>query len=51
LKGEESVRVRIDVDTTAVEPGLYVGELLLGSGQSSQKTAAHVYVSKAWSAG
>ena len=51
LKGEASVLVRIDVDTTAVEPGLYVGALLLGSGQSPQKTAAHVYVSKAWSAG
>ena len=51
LKGEESVPVRIDVDTTAVEPGLYVGTLLSGSGQSQRKTAAHVYVSKAWSAG
>jgi hypothetical protein len=51
VKGEESVSVRIDVDTTAVEPGLYVGTLLSGSGQSQQKTAAHVYVSKARSAG
>jgi len=47
LKGEDNVSVRIDVDTTAVEPGLYVGTLMSGS----EKTPAHVYVSKAWSAG
>jgi len=51
LKEEASARVRIDVDTTGVAPGLYVGNLLLGSGPSPQKTTAHVYVSKACSAG
>jgi hypothetical protein len=48
---EDSVSVRIDVDTTGVEPGLYVGDLLSGSGESQQKTPAHVYVSKAQAAG
>jgi hypothetical protein len=51
LNGARSVSVRIEVDTTGVEPGLYVGTLLSGSGQSQQKTPAHVYVSKARSAG
>jgi hypothetical protein len=46
-----SVSVRIDVDTTGVEPGLYVGDLLLGSGKSQQRVPAHVYVSKAQATG
>jgi hypothetical protein len=48
---KDSVSVRIDVDTTGVEPGLYVGDLLSGSGQAQQRTPAHVYVSKAQAAG
>jgi hypothetical protein len=47
----ESVDVRIEVDTTGVEPGLYVGNLLVGSGQSQQRFPAHVYVSKAEASG
>jgi hypothetical protein len=47
----ESVDVRIEVDTTGVEPGLYVGNLLVGSGQSQQRYPAHVYVSKAEASG
>jgi hypothetical protein len=51
LPGAASISVRIDVDTTGVKPGLYVGTLLSGSGQSQQKIPAHVYVSKAQAAG
>jgi hypothetical protein len=47
----ESVDVRIEVDTTGVEPGLYVGTLLVGSGESQQRFPAHVYVSKAQASG
>jgi hypothetical protein len=48
---EPSVSVPIVVDTTGVEPGLYVGALQVGSGQTQQRTPAHVYVSKAQAAG
>jgi hypothetical protein len=51
LPGAPSVSVRIDVDTTGVGPGLYVGDLLSGSGQAQQRIPAHVYVSKAQAAG
>jgi hypothetical protein len=51
LEGAESIDVRIEVDTTGVEPGLYVGSLLVGSGQSQQRFPAHVYVSKAQASG
>ncbi|MEA2504706.1 MAG: hypothetical protein QOG36_1749 [Actinomycetota bacterium] len=51
LSAAASVSVRIDVDSTGVAPGLYVGALLSGSGQAQQRTPAHVYVSKAQAAG
>jgi hypothetical protein len=47
----ETADVRIEVDTTGVEPGLYVGSLLVGSGQTQQRFPAHVYVSKAQASG
>ncbi|MEA2500858.1 MAG: hypothetical protein QOD01_969, partial [Actinomycetota bacterium] len=50
-EGGESIDVPIEVDTTGVEPGLYVGNLLVGSGQSPQRFPAHVYVSKAQTSG
>jgi hypothetical protein len=43
----ETVDVHIEVDTTGVEPGLYVGNLLVGSGETQRRFPAHVYVSKA----